>query len=911
MRYRIDTDPFEQKQPPIEFEGLLSEAVHKSAPVVWNQRTAEPDEIYIPFAHLYPQFVDPELLETAYDDFRNFMQVNGITEGKYAFITMQDDTLPEEAYRISVSKDRCLIASADTEGIRRALIYIEDEMLRREGCFLPIGEVYRYAVVKRRISRGFFNSHYEQPGCTGELDDETEYYTDNYLNRLAHDGVNALWVQERLRVIIPSSIIPEYGKDGKKRIERLNQLIARCKRYGIKVYLEGIEPASSYNNPDLLQHPELLGQQFGADFYAFCTSTEEGKAYIRESITKLFEAVPDLGGLINISVGEAVSCCASVETSELECPKCKALGLSRAQVLANCEMEIANAMHQINPDAELISWSYSIRSWNDADRTEYFNMKRSDVVSMVNFEDAGKVVQLGKEHTAIDYWLSYAGPGELFKQAAEAGVQPDTPIYAKLQVCASHEIGTVPYIPVPGILYDKYKYMHQHGVSGVMYCWYHGNYPSIMNKAAGELAFGPFFHNKNEFLKHLAGIYWGKQADKAMQAYNLFEEGHVNYPISLSFKWHGPIGDAPAWPLHLEPVDLPGARTYKLMNMVGSDRLGDAMLMGHTYQDTLQLCTLMSEKWSRGAEIFMQLNHNDEYAKVEQQSVAKALDILFASGANVLKFYDLRNSLALFGENKADILDRMRELVFLEIEHSRKLIKLCYEDKRLGYHSEAMGFKYFPEKLKWRIDMLYELLENEFPLVEKRIQNNMLPLPFYFGLDEESHRYVTEATEIQNAGWENMLPQEGNMTDAQIRMAETQEAFILQLKKSDTGNIVIKPEFELFHPYVTVCISPEGKVAFRSAGSYGLSLQEAKEEMQKWQVKTEREENKFIYTVTLYKKDFFDSETIPPFRLAVSVEGENRADWEPGDRFYQRLILGRFSPDSYVFIVPKRLADKR
>lgn len=367
-------------------------------------------------------------------------------------------------------------------------------MCRREGSFLPIGCIYRYAVIKTRISRGFLNPHYGLD-VDGELSDDTEYYSDNYLNRLAHAGINSLWVQEHLRVILPSAVIPEYGWDSKARIGRLNRLIGRCRRYGIRVYLEGVEPASTYANEVLQKHPEVLGQYSG-NIRAFCASTKSGKAYIRESFRKLFELAPGL---------------------------------------ADVEVQMLEAMQSVKPDAELISWAYAIRGWDAEDREAYFRLRDPRVTSLINFEDHGKVMQLGKERTAMDYWLSYAGPGRVFEQAAGVAEKRGTTLYAKIQVCSSHEVSTVPYIPVPGLLYEKFKYMHEHGMTGAMYCWYFGNYPGMMNKAASELAFAPFPESKEAFLEHIAGIYWGDKRAEAARAYLQFEKGYSQYPVNQTF----------------------------------------------------------------------------------------------------------------------------------------------------------------------------------------------------------------------------------------------------------------------------------------------------------------------------------------------------------------------------------------
>jgi len=61
---------------------------------------------------------------------------------------------------------------------------------------------------------------------------------------------------------------------------------------------------------------------------------------------------------------------------------------------------------------------------------------------------------------------------------------------AKLQVGCSHESATIPFMPVPSILYRKYKEMPALNITSVMQCWYFGNYPGVMNRAAGRLARG-------------------------------------------------------------------------------------------------------------------------------------------------------------------------------------------------------------------------------------------------------------------------------------------------------------------------------------------------------------------------------------------------------------------------------------
>lgn len=908
MRYRVDVDPFIDKQPPVEFLDDLTRPMHNDTPVHWNKRSKDENEVFIPAAKLITDFPDPEnVLETAYEDFLLFLKVSLMEDGDFIFQVQLQESYEQEEYSIEVSETKCIVSAGDTEGVRRGLFFIEDEMNRREGSFLPLGVIRRKAVLKTRISRCFFSPHYQTNGA-GELADDTDYYPDSYLNRLAHDGVNGLWIQEHFRKLLPSDVIPEYGKESKERLERLNRVIQKCKRYGIRIYLEGVEPASTYNNPDLKNHPEILGQAFG-EHNAFCPSTLKGQEYIRESIKKLFTLVPDLAGLITISVGESVATCAGVEVGEFSCPHCLETGLSKAEILANCENIMADALSEVKPEAELISWTYAMRTWEFEEALEYFNVRSDKTINMTNFEDLGTPIQLGKPRLAYDYWLSYTGPGELFTSAAEIGESRNTPVYAKIQVCNSHEVASVPYVPVPGILYDKFRYMHEHNITGVLYCWYFGNYPSLMNKAASELSFTPFFKTKQEFLEYLASIYWGKDARKVAEAWQCFEDGYSQYPVNVAFEWYGPMADGPVWPLHLKPVDLPCTRTWEAVNMVGSDRLGEFMLMGHTHGEALTLCQDMSRNWKQGKQLLEELDSRGEHIRKEQQSVAKALDCLFESGANIIKFYYLRNLLGFLEGDALQILDEMEEIVRQEMQISKTLSMLCEMDKRLGYHSEARGYKFFPDKLQWRIAELEKLLETEFPEVRERVKANKVPLEFYWGLSEDSRRYCITEENINNANWEPFMYQDGSIENkTRVRMSENDKEYILQIAMNGDDDILIKPEFLMFHPYVPVKLQKDGKISFVYEKAYSVFGKRKEEEFSKWKSTKTSTDDGFLWEVTLNKRDF-DLEKKIPFRLDISRLGERTSMWEKGDRFYERLIFGNYSPDSYVFIVPRGVIE--
>ena len=296
-------------------------------------------------------------------------------------------------------------------------------------------------------------------------------------------------------------------------------------------------------------------------------------------------------------------------------------------------------------------------------------------------------------------------------------------MWAKMQVCNSHELATVPYIPAPGILYDKYKIARELGTTGIMECWYFGNYPSQMSRASGALSFLDSFESKDAFLREFAARMYGEsRAEGVVAAWNAFEAGYKNYPTNVMFNYYGPMHDGVVWKLQLLPKNNPLSRTWLLPDIPDGDRIGECLFRGHTLDEAITLSERIAAHWREGLSI-LPLPETEEFS-----TLAHALGILFSSGLNILRFYRLR---AALGKGEGDAkknLAAMREIVLSEIENSKKMCVLCGMDSRLGYHSEAEGFKFFPEKMEDRIVHLEKILSEEFPLVEKRIAEGKAPI---------------------------------------------------------------------------------------------------------------------------------------------------------------------------------------
>jgi hypothetical protein len=155
-----------------------------------------------------------------------------------------------------------------------------------------------------------------------------------------------------------------------------------------------------------------------------------------------------------------------------------------------------------------------------------------------------------------------------------------------------------------------------------------------------------------------------------------------------------------------------------------------------TLEETIELCRRMSTAWDSGVAILNELEprYSNEPERILDIGVAKALGIQFRSGYNILRFYQLREKMfRMEGMERLHILDQLHSIISEEMELNEKLLELCRRDSRLGFHSEAEGYKYFPEKIQWRMQQLQDLVDNDIPKLEQMIRKNKLLFPEFTG----------------------------------------------------------------------------------------------------------------------------------------------------------------------------------
>ena len=671
-----------------------------------------------------PEFPDAGSLETVNRVFRSFLAK--LPEGGFPVRTLQCGELSGEDYRFRITEQEICIEAGDAEGIRRGIYAFIDELRENRGPFMEKGERTFRHWLGNRISRCFFGPIKRAPFFRDELMDEMDYYPDEYLNRLAGEGVNGLWLTIAFRDLCRTSFCPP-SPDRERRLAKLRDTVSRCLRYGIRTWAFCIEPTGLFPGDILLEkHPELKGAPTW-DRFAFCPSTESGRQYIYESVKDLFTQVPKLGGILNISYGERPTTCLSsanvVNESPVKCPRCAAV--PKWEILFRSLSAMRSGMPE---SAQLISWLYMARPTS---RSEWvFRIAEhtpENVILQYNLESNGTKMQLGKPRKGGDYWLSYTGPSQDFREIAGRAAKAGTALSAKIQVGCSHEVATVPFVPVPGLLYRKYREMKLCGVSSVMQCWYFGNYPGLMNRAAGMLAREDFANSdEDDFLVRLARPEWGEKAPAVAAAWKMLGDAYENYPLYNLMQYYGPMHSGVIWPLFPEVALKPLAPTWKPDFGYSGDVIGEC-LGNHTLEEAVILTRRMADGWEKGLKLWQSCGSHPDIG------VAEALSIQFRSASDILNFYLLREKL-IAGIRPAATLDAMEEIVRREIGNSERLIPLCKADSRLGFHSEAESHQYDPDRLHWRISQLKNLLLYDFPAIRK---NHCIPrsaeVPSYRG----------------------------------------------------------------------------------------------------------------------------------------------------------------------------------
>lgn len=539
-------------------------------------------------------------------------------------------------------------------------------------------------------------------------------YTDEVLADIAGAGFTGVWVFCILRDLMDSRVFPELNRPGAaERLADIQALIDRAARHGIGVYLYFNDPVGvEKDNPFWETHPELKGvEKWGK--YALCTSTPEVQAFFRDAVRSAMNPLRNLGGVILITACEDITHCWSKSAVRKgaplpTCPRCV------LREPADIILEIIQtwvAVRAAHPTPfRILAWNWEWSYYYPDPQAEIAARLPAGVELLLGFEMGGEKEWHGRTIPIGEYSLSYAGPGKQFLLTREAARPLGTPVHAKIEINSTHELCSVPNLPVLATLHARFAGMTAQETAGFLGVWSMGSRLSLNTAAMRLFMADPArFLDETVFLDALARDYFGlTETAGAIQAWRGFSAAFSNYPFFVQLLYFGVHNDAPARPLSLRYEGKPTGRSWC------PDERGDdlSQALGAFYSDVSNFSlnevidgyTAIRDGWDAALPAYEAaldaLIADAEYRhhRAEELSVARMLAVQFRSIVNVFRFY--REQQRVMTEHHLTapcdlprdpaLLAIMRE----ELDNARRALPLVDADPRLGWHQDVNGYQY-------------------------------------------------------------------------------------------------------------------------------------------------------------------------------------------------------------------------
>lgn len=373
-------------------------------------------------------------------------------------------------------------------------------------------------------------------------------FPDELLRAYAGLGIGGVWTQAVLYAMTPCKYDMSLSVGWENRIRGLNKVIARLKKYGLKLYLYINEPREIHDS-FFEKRPELRGDTSGNGYSSLCLSVPEVQDFLRESIAFLTKNAPGLGGYLTIVSSENRTNCYSHRASGgTNCPRCASL--RRPDLYALTNRLIYEGATSADPNVKVFAYSWG---WRREERGFEDTVDRlPKEIAVLSVSENSKVKSFGDIKVKVDdYSISVTGPSEYTASTLGYAKERGNKIAAKVQLNNSWELASVPYIPVFGHFYRSLTDLWDKiGPDVVMLTWTHGGFPSPVLKMFSELARRRGAVPTEDELRGM--MFPNADGDLLKKAFEAFDSAFDEFPFDLHVMYFGPMHMGPALPLWME-----------------------------------------------------------------------------------------------------------------------------------------------------------------------------------------------------------------------------------------------------------------------------------------------------------------------------------------------------------------------
>ena len=538
--------------------------------------------------------------------------------------------------------------------------------------YAPPFEFYKTEPIKRDRKAGgdFDKIVYSYSMLYGDTFLEgDEIVPDEMLARLQAVGVNGIWMQGVLSKLSPYPFVEGLDYGYERRRENLGRIIEKCARYGIGVYLYFNEPRG-VSPHQLTEKTEKLKGRYFNDTWSLCTTHKEVKDYLYFAVKDLCEAVPDLAGIITITMSENMTNCHS--RTDNTCPYCS--HLRHIDVVPEINNIIQRAVTDSGAKTRVLAnlWAWTKPyEWSEEELLE--GIERMDKkIEILSVSELGGIIIDGERVEVKEYALSKIGPCEETKKALSHARRLGHRVLAKVQVNNSWEMAITPYIPVFDLILEHMGNLKELGVGGLMLSWTVGGYPTVSLDLVDRFFDGDFNYD--------AWLYghFGERASDVKAAVALFSRGFRHYPHTIGMLYQGVQELGASNLLYKEKTGYHATMvTYAFDDY-------NAWKGTYSLEEYLFLLENLLDDWGHGLELLCGLDGNDAFCEL----------VRFAE----VIYVNLKSTVVQTRYNVARDTGKIDEIPALLEEEgrlARRLYALAAKDARIGY--EASNHYYFTQ----------------------------------------------------------------------------------------------------------------------------------------------------------------------------------------------------------------------
>ena len=362
-------------------------------------------------------------------------------------------------------------------------------------------------------------------------------------------GVGGLLCQAVLYALVPCKYDPSLSEGWERRIEGVRLVIERLKKYGLKLYLYINEPRELTDSV-FEKYPHLRGDVHHEGYASLCLSVPEAQDFLRDSIRRLTEQAPGIGGYLCITASENhTNCYSHKKKGATTCPRCR--DKMPSDLYALTMRLIYEGATAADPNITVIAGNWA---WDNFDSAIDTVRKLPREVAAWAVSERGIVKHFEDTATTVaDYSISIPGPSEKSMSYWNAARERGGRIAAKLQLGNSWELSTVPYIPAFGHFYTAIRnVLEKADPDIVQMTWTMGGFPSPAIRMFAEMTrkdapIPPYEELVTRFFPT-------PERDALLTALAALDAAFEEFPFSVISMYNGPQHMGPALPLWEKPT---------------------------------------------------------------------------------------------------------------------------------------------------------------------------------------------------------------------------------------------------------------------------------------------------------------------------------------------------------------------